>query len=85
MPLSDNSRGSGVGEGRRPSFNSVPVLEISGKRRLISRLMIRNTLLAPDTNSLDGGKLILTSSESAEDGVEAETDEAVEPSEGTLD
>jgi hypothetical protein len=33
---------------------------------------------------VNGGKLILTSSESAEDGVETETDEAVELSEGTL-
>jgi hypothetical protein len=41
-------------------------------------------LPAPDTNSLNGGKLILTSSEPAEGGVEGETDEAVELSEGTL-
>jgi hypothetical protein len=39
--------------------------------------------VAPEKSSLNGGKLILTS-ESADDGVEIETDEAVELSEGTL-
>lgn len=41
-------------------------------------------MLATETSSLKGGRLILTSSESADDGVEIETDEAVELNEGTL-
>ena len=83
--LKSDSGGSGIGERRRLSFSAVPVIVIGDNGRMFSGLMIgREHLPAPETNSLNGGKLILTSSESAEDGVETETDEAVELSEGTL-